>query len=129
MEIKGILKKKFEVENIQTQKGAMPKMSFLILQEGKFPKELFIETLNNGVIQFLEDTNLEKELTIQCEVKSREWNGKYFTSVSAFNVTADVESKSDRKPFVPQPVQEKPKEVYTPSGASMSDDDADGLPF
>ena len=128
MEITGLLKVKGDVENLTKKDGTavvgknglVSKMGFLIHQAGQYGKDVWVETFSAAVISFLTDTSLETELTCKVDVSSREYNGRYFTSVSCFSVTADKNVSYENK----RPFNEPPKGDI---GSGSGDDDQ--LPF
>lgn len=121
MEVTGLLKKKGELETFKKKDGGdMTKMGFLLQVPGKFPKDVWVETFNAGVIQFVSETSLETELTCKIDISSREYNGRYFTSVSCFNATADkTQNFSNKQTFNAPPA----------TNSALSDGDDSGLPF
>ena len=130
MEITGILKSKTEPEVLKKKDGSvvvgkngqMSKLSFVILQEGQYGKLLCIDTFNNGVMQFVSETSPETELTLKIDVSSREYQGKWYTSVSCHNATADKSvNYSNRQTFN---ANQAPKNDAPPSS-----NEPDDLPF
>ena len=141
MQLTGRLKSKFNPETIQTRKGAMTKMGFVIETEGKYPKEIYIETWQAGVISLLNDTNVGVDLNVEATVQSRSYPKKdgsgigYFTSVNASNITMDRQIQNQ----MPQNQQYNNKvnnafsspTNFTPSGQPMNQqpDEPSDLPF
>jgi single-stranded DNA-binding protein len=140
MQLTGRLKSKFNPETIQTKKGAMTKMGFVIETEGKYPKEIYIETWQAPLISFLNDTNIGVDLNVEATIQSRSYQKKdgsgigYFTSINASNATTDRQVQVPNQ--MPQNQQYnnqvnnafQPKPKVTPSGQPMDEED-DGLPF
>ena len=104
MELKGLLKKRFKPESgVGKESGKQwTKMGFVILQEGKYPKTVYVETLNTGVINFISYCNKDTELTLQCEAASREYQGRYFTSISCYSATADKKAEGGKRAYAKQ---------------------------
>ena len=141
MQLTGRLKSKFNPETIQTRKGAMTKMGFVIETEGKYPKEIYIETWQAGVISLLNDTNVGVDLNVEATVQSRSYPKKdgsgigYFTSVNASNITMDRQIQNQ----MPQNQQYNnqvdntftPKQRFAPNGQPMNNqqEEEDDLPW
>lgn len=119
--LQGKLTEKLELEKINTQKGEMLKMRFVIQTPGQYGKPVCFETLNNNVITFMTDTKIGTEVEVKFDVSSREYtdkNGKkgYFTSVTAFG----AEKKS-----APESMEIPSSPVIPPTASEGVDD----LPF
>lgn len=65
--------------------------------------------------------------SITCDVKSKEWNGKWFTSVSCVNCIVQGEAQQQQQ--VPSAHTQTPKEPATFPRESNSEVSANELPF
>lgn len=99
MEVVGKLEKKLKPESGVSKAGKpWEKMTFVLkLKSPKFPKILALDTFNANVIQFLYDTNIDTVLRCTVEATSREYNGKYYTSVTAFSVEKTTDDEVEVK--------------------------------
>ena len=86
MNITGKLKLKLPVTSGVSQAGReWKKMAFVIQKRNtKTPKEVCFETLNDDLIMFMSDTSIGTEITVEFDVESREFNGKYYSSIIAY---------------------------------------------
>ena len=61
------------------------KLTFVIVcPSGKTQRKVAFDTFNQELIQFITDTSIETVLKVRYEVSSREFNGKWYTNVTAF---------------------------------------------
>jgi hypothetical protein len=113
MEVTGLLKVKGEIETLTKKDGSavigkngvMQKMMFVIHQAGQYGKDLCLETFSAPVMQFLADTKLDTELTCKVDLESREYQGRYYTSIKCFSLTADkTENYENKRAFNEPPV-------------------------
>lgn len=71
------------------------KQPILVSQKDEFKNELLIEMWNDNIMDLNEGENYEFEIVM----KSREWNGKYYTNVSCNYVGKAMEDDADDNPF------------------------------
>lgn len=124
MEFFGKLTHKLETVEIETKNGPKAKMSFVILQPGQYGQPACFETLNAAAISFLADTKIGTELKVVGDVRSREYNGKWYTNLTAgiievSKAPGSMEVKVDAKSELPAGV----------NAAFVPGTDADSLPF
>lgn len=120
MEVLGKLTHKFEAETLETKSGPKQKMMFVIQQPGKYPDPLALETMNTQVITFLADTKIGSELKCLVNIKSREYNGKWYTNAMCGQVEICKSQDGGSKEV---PIDQNP-----PTMNSYSQD-PDSLPF
>jgi len=104
MEIKGRLVKVLPAQTGQGRNGEWKKQEFVIELEGTYPKSVCISVWNDkvNVGSFVEGTMLN----VFFDVESREFQGKWFTNLTAWK----VETTEDSLQSVPLP----PIEAYQP---------------
>jgi len=115
MEIKGKLVKVLPVQTGQGRNGEWKRQEFVIELEGTYPRKVCISSWGDkvNVESLIEGTMLN----VSFDVESREFNGKWYTNLTAWK----VETVEDNQPPMP------PMEIY------QSEIDAppvkDDLPF
>lgn len=117
MEITGTIKQINPVQVGQSAKGEWKKQEVIIETEGQYPKTVCITLFNdktNGTFQ------VGDVVKFDVNVDSREFNGKYYTTVTAFKY--DVQSQA---PSFNQPNFDAPATEVDLSGTTKTDD----LPF
>lgn len=118
--LQGKLTEKMELQKINTSKGEMLKLLFIVKTPGMYPKDVCFETLNQNVITFLNDTKIGTELEVKFDIQSRRYekDGRvsWFTSAVAFGVEKKVAPESMELPSNPPPV-------------AMGNNQPDDLPF
>ncbi|MDR1155406.1 MAG: DUF3127 domain-containing protein [Bacteroidales bacterium] len=118
MEIKGRLVKVLPVQTGQGRNGEWKKQEFVIELEGTYPRKVCISAWGDKVNagSLVEGTMLN----VFFDVESREFNGKWYTNLTAWKVEAAGENQQ-----APPPVS--PMDAYQPytDMPPMKDD----LPF
>lgn len=91
MDFQGTLKSVSTPETITSKAGkTYNKVTFVLNlpQEGaQYPQTIAIETLNDNVINYICNCPIGTALVVRCDVEAREWQGKFFNSLKAWNVT------------------------------------------
>lgn len=105
MEVKGRFVKVISREQIKRKDGTlvvdkggrvMEKMVFLLqLPSSNKEKFLAIETINTVLMNYISDTRSGTEVVVQCLAESREWQGRWFTSVVATDVQTERNTAKD----------------------------------
>jgi len=131
MEITGSLKAKLPIEGGVSKAGKQwSKLVFVLqIKDVKFPKEVALETLNGEVIQMVSDTSLGTLLKCQIDVSSREYNGKYFTSVSCWRVETVREEEEIKDHKGVQQMAQMHNQQYQRATNVDEAGEGDGLPF
>lgn len=114
----GIVKRKTGEEVRKKDGSPLVKTEFVLQKQGKFPKQVKLDSFNADVIRFIEDTSIDTVLMCDVDLESREYNGRWYTTINAFKVEKD--NSSDLV------VNSKDLSNYEEVPAS---DDADDLPF
>lgn len=98
---------------------AWEKQDFVIEeQEGSYPKQVAFTVFNKP--EMIADMRVDDEVEVGFNVESREYNGKYFSNVTAWRV--NILKTSGAKVSAPPP------EDLPPIG-DIGDGDKDNLPF
>ena len=99
MKIKARIKKIMEVQKGTSKSGhEWKRQDFIVNQFTPFKDELCCSIFNDNISLMAnrkEGETVELELTI----KSREWNGKYFTNVNCDMIRPVSEADDDENPF------------------------------
>ena len=118
MEIKGKLVKILPPMTGQGRNGEWKKQEFVIEIDGTYPRKVCISTWGDKVnVDALVEGSM---LNVQFDVESREYQGKWFTNLTAWKV--DVLEGGSQPPIAPLP----PIEAYDLDDAPPEKDD---LPF
>lgn len=122
LEVKGKITFIGEVETFNTSKGEMKKKVVAVTEtEGTYPKTTAIELMGDKAeLQF----NMGQEITVQCNVSSREYNGRWYHSISAWKIDCDSANYPSAGSFTPPPAPQTVK-TEVPTADNSSDD----LPF
>lgn len=93
LELIGKLVEKMPLESGTSQKSGKQwqKLGFVLQLEGKYPKQVCIESFNAEVISMVQDTSIDTELKCEIDISSRSWTSpqnvkKWFTGVTAWKV-------------------------------------------
>ncbi len=115
MEIKGKLVQFLPAQTGEGKNGPWKKQDIIVEQQGQIPKKACISVWGDklNVAQWPVGTLL----TVQIDVESREFNGRWYTDLKAWKIEAD-KSSSGQDSFSPDP--EPP---------FVSQDSTDDLPF
>jgi hypothetical protein len=96
MRITARVEKLLELQSGTTKAGKQwKKQQILVSQKDEFHNELLIEMWNDNIMDMNEGQNYEFDIVI----KTREWNGKYYTNVSCNNVGKVMGDDADDTPF------------------------------
>ena len=87
MEIQGKFFCTLPVQTGEGRNGQWKKQDFVIETEGKYPKKAAF-TLFGDKIDMIDRRQPGDMLTVKFEIESREYQGKYYTNLSAFSVTS-----------------------------------------
>lgn len=116
-------------------RGEWFRAGFIIRTEGEYPRNVCFEVLGRErwerVRQYLREGGLVK---VSFDVSSREWNGKWFTSLTAFSVFSK-ESEIGQAQSQGQNVQQtqsaapQPQPQPAPQSQPQKESESDDLPF
>lgn len=122
MELSGKIIKILPLQTGQGKNGIWKKQDYLLEYGDQFPKQLCFNLWGDKIDQFSLTEN--ENVTIQFDVESREFNGKYYTDVKAWRV-----DKSQGSPMSGSKIDERKSEFGTPAPEFTSSDEKDDLPF
>ena len=84
MEVSGKVINLAEIQTGTSAKGDWTKQDFVIETEGDYPKKICINSFNNKVD--LSAWKIGDVVTVSVNIESREYNGKWYTNVSAWKI-------------------------------------------
>lgn len=117
MEIKGKVLQKFELESGITKTGKDYKKQYLLIEtQETYPKKVYISFFGDKT-DALSNVYPGAIVTVQINVESREYNGKWYTDVQGWKLDMEASQQS-----TPQPQQAAPEFI---SDEQFNDD----LPF
>jgi hypothetical protein len=86
MEIQGKLSQVLPIESGTSKAGKDWTQQTIIVEVGdQYPKKIAIQCASN-LIDKIKDYQIGHTITCQVNIESREFNGKYFTSVKAWKI-------------------------------------------
>lgn len=88
MQITGKIIKVMPIQSGVAKSGnAWRKQEVVIETLDRYPKQVCIEAMNDNVINSLATVGLGQVVTIDFDLSSREFNGRYYTTVSAWRIS------------------------------------------
>lgn len=129
MEISAKLFKILPPESIETKNGPLKKQLFVVETQDQYPKKICFEIFNDKVAlgQVSEGTPVK----VFFDPESREWQGKWFTSLRAWRLDVDGGNNSGGGNNSYQQ-NDQASSIQAPSAGGASFDDTPGnddLPF
>ena len=86
MEIQGVLKQILPLESGESKSGkAWQKQTIIVETQETYPKLIVVE-VSEKAISRLQDYQIGHTITCSINIESREYKGKYFTSVKAWKI-------------------------------------------
>lgn len=127
LELEGRVESILSEQSGTSSRGEWVRGGFVIKTEGEYPKTVAFEVLGRERLdkmkQYLKVGGLVK---VSFDVSSREWQGKYFTSLTAFSVfSKESEIRSSQTQGNTQQQAPAPQ----PQPAPQSQEDDSNLPF
>lgn len=104
-------------------KGEWISQDFVLKTEENYPKNICFSVFGASKIKEA-DIRIGDVVSIGVNLESREFNGRWYTSIKAWIVKKKSEARQQQSTPAPPP-SSKPKQNY----ASTSQDDTDALPF
>ena len=116
-EVQGKLFWKSEITNgISKAQKPWQKIEFVIEEKDvQYPTKIAFSAMKADVIQFVNDTSLETEITVSYNLKAREYNNRWYNNVDAWKVEVNRDNGNPIVDMPPEP--------------SISEADGDDLPF
>jgi len=126
MEITGKIIQQLPLQSGQGKNGEWKKQEYILeTNNSQFPKKVCFNVWGDKIGQF----NLQagQDVSLEIEIESREFNGRWYTEVRAWRVNT---GSSAEAPAAAPKVQVPPtNDVPFPSAAPPMEDDEDDLPF
>ena len=120
-EATGHIQEIFKIQSGVSKAGKeYKKREFLIETEGQYPKNICFNLFGNNV-DFLDNLKIGDLVKVMFDVESREYNGKWYHNLNAFNVS----NIGDQQ----QPDNELASETENVPFNSEDDSGQDDLPF
>ena len=131
LEIEGRVSHILPEQSGTSSRGEWVRGGFAIRTEGEYPKSICFEVLGRERIDkirpYLREGGLVK---VSFDVSSREWNGKWFTSLTAFSVfSKESEIGQSGTQSVQQSAAPQPQPQPAPQPQSQKESESDDLPF
>lgn len=104
-------------------KGEWISQDFVLKTEENYPKNICFSVFGASKIKEA-NIRIGDVVSIGVNLESREFNGRWYTSIKAWSVKKKSEARQQQSTPTPPP-SSKPKQNY----ASTSQDDTDTLPF
>jgi len=127
LEVEGKILKKFETQRVSEK---FQKREFVIETEGQYPQPIKFD-LTQDRCALLDNYQEGDRLKVSFDLRGREWNGKYFTDLSAWRLERAGGGTGDNNPIktaaAPQGTQ-PPSYPQTPIEVSTAGKE-DDLPF
>jgi hypothetical protein len=130
MEIRGKFKA-FNTQTISTKNGDKTKGELVIdVPDQNYPYVLAFDIWNDKTKEIATSIPVGTEINVSFDVKSREYQGKYFTSASAWRIYKVQEASGTIKQNAP-PQMDTPPSMRSPivNDGSLEDDEDTDLPF
>jgi len=118
MEIIGRLDSILEPQTGESAKGPWRKDSFVIETLDQYPKKVNISYFGDKVN--INNFNINDEIKVSINIDSREFNGKWYTNVTAWRIELNQQTESTPPPTGAPAPSEAPPEIS---------DEGDDLPF
>ena len=118
MEIIGRLDSILEPQTGQSAKGEWRKDSFVIETLDQYPKKVNISYFGDKVN--INNFKINDEIKVSINIDSREYNGKWYTNITAWRIELNQQAESSVPPAGAPAPNEAPPEIS---------DEGDDLPF
>lgn len=122
-----LISKKVETGTSKTGKQ-WNKMTFVIdcTTDPKYPNKVAFDSFKGQVIEFIHDTTDGTTISVDFDVQSREWQGKWFSNINAIGV--EVVRQEERNHAGVEQMAQMHNQQYQ-RATSVQDDSGDDLPF
>ena len=104
-------------------------ISYVLETQEQYPKKLAFDVTNDKIDQF--NIQVGEFLTVQFDINAREYNGRWFNSVNAWNVIRQTQQATAQaqasvgQPSAPYTPHAQPQQTQSTAPSS----DPDNLPF
>ena len=93
LSVKGVIKKKLDVESGTSKAGKdWQSQSFILDTGAQYNPDICFKLFGEDKINLLTNLNEGDEVEVSFNLSSREWNGKWFTSADAWKIETSVEN-------------------------------------
>ncbi len=96
MELSGKIIQVLEVVSGQGQNGTWKRQDFILEVPGQYPKKICITVFGDKVDQF--NVKQGEDVRVEADIESREYNGRWFTSVKAWKIDRQGGDSFDKEP-------------------------------
>lgn len=125
MELSGKIIQVLDVATGQGANGTWKRQDFILEIPGQYPKKVCITIFGDKVEQFAVKTG--DDVKVEADIESREYNGRWYTSVKAWKVEKAGGDMQDRLPDYDYSQDATPNNTSNPIDLTVSEDD--DLPF
>jgi single-strand DNA-binding protein len=115
------------VGDLQTFDSGFTKREVVVTTDGKYPQDVKFECMKDKTA-LLDGVSVGEQVTVKFDVRGNEYNGKYYVSLTAWNVSSTAEGTgADGRPIP----KESPVDEMVPAAKVGGDaDDSDtNVPF
>ena len=120
MEINGKIIQLLEEKSGQSAKGTWRKQEYVLETDGQYPKKICFMVWSDKIDEFAIKEG--ENLVVSIDIESREYNGRWYTDVKAWQVTRGATS-ADNIPFA------GPNAAYTAQAEDSLSFIDDEIPF
>ncbi|MBO4341187.1 MAG: DUF3127 domain-containing protein [Bacteroidales bacterium] len=134
LELEGTLRQKLGVQSGSSARGAWVKQEFILeYPDGNFSAQLCLTAFGQDKVQELEKYQVGDRIKVSFNLRSREFNGRWYTDISIWRIvpagTAAAPQAPAYEPSAPAAAQAPAYEAPAPSIDDMPGDSSDDLPF
>lgn len=133
MEIEVEIVKVLEEQKFNTRNGEMTRHSFVGRTFGDYPKEMCFEVVGDERWgKMSNNITPSRRVSVRFDVSSREWQGRWFTSLTAFSVFAkesEIGQSQSQGQNVQQAQSAQSPAPHQPQPSPQSQENSDDLPF
>ena len=133
MEIEVEIVKVLEEQKFNTRNGEMTRHSFVGRTFGDYPKEMCFEVVGDERWgKMSNNITPSRRVSVRFDASSREWQGKWFTSLTAFSVFAkesEIGQSQSQGQNVQQAQSAQSPAPHQPQPLPQSQENSDDLPF
>lgn len=80
------IEKRFDLATGEGRNGQWTRQDYLAVYGDKYPKSFVFSLMNDKVDKFKGLLSVGSEVELSFDIESREYNGKYYTNVTAWDV-------------------------------------------
>lgn len=97
LKIEGKVTQILEEQSGTGKNGAWRKQDFILETQDQYPKKVCITQWGDKIDEF--DVQEGEDITAFIDIKSREYNGKWYTDVKAWKIERGQNATTDEDPF------------------------------